>query len=66
MMINSAELNVTFCELKQTLFLLRESSPEENYNRGIKLIGIFGWCQMTLFFTYCPLHALHVAQITSK
>ena len=21
-----------------------------NYNRGIKLIGIFGWCQMTFFF----------------
>ena len=66
MMINSAELNFTFRELKQTLFLLRETSPEENYNRGIKLIGIFGWCQMTLNFTYCPLYRLHAAQITSK
>ena len=43
-----------------------ESSPQVNYNRSIKLIGIFGWCQMTLFFTYCPQHALHAAQITSK
>ena len=45
---------------------LREKSPKVSHNRGIKLIGVFGWCQMTLFFTYCPQHALHVAQITSK
>ena len=45
--------------------ILRETS-QVNYNRSIKLIGIFGWCQMTLFFTYCPPHALHTAQITSK
>ena len=30
------------------------------------MIGVFGWCQMILFFTYCPPHALQAAQITSK
>ena len=29
---------------------LRETSPQVNYNRSIKLIGIFEWSQMTLFF----------------
>ena len=45
---------------------LREKSPQVNHNRGIKLIGVFGWCQTNLFFTCCPPHALHAAQITSK
>ena len=46
---------------------LREKSPQVNHNRCIKkLIGVFGWCQTTLFFTYGPPHALHAAQITSE
>ena len=45
---------------------LKEKSPRVNHNRGIKLIGVFGWCQTTSFFTYCPPHALHAAQITAK
>ena len=30
---------------------LRNKSPQASHNRDVKLIGVFGYCQMTLFFT---------------
>ena len=44
---------------------LRDKFLQVNHNRGIKLTGVLGWCQMTLFFTCCPPHALHAAQINN-